>query len=181
MSDKAVRAIYWIGAISALIAPAVAMRFTSEVNWTPGDFMFAGVMLLTVGAAMELTLRSPNVAFRLATAVAVGTVFVTVWANGAVGIAGSEADPVNLFWYLPPFVAFAASILARFEARGLSRAMLAAGAVQALTTGVVALSVEGGWPIDGLIAGGVFTALWLIAGRLYAAADRQSTASAVAA
>lgn len=45
-----------------LLLPAVAMRYTTEVDWTATDFVFAGVVLCLAGALFEiamLTLRTP--------------------------------------------------------------------------------------------------------------------------
>ncbi len=39
------RKAMWSGAPFLLLLPAVAMRFTAEVNWTGSDFVFAAVLL----------------------------------------------------------------------------------------------------------------------------------------
>ena len=44
---KGWRIAMWGTAAFLLLLPAVAMQFTSEVDWGPGDFMVMGVMLLT--------------------------------------------------------------------------------------------------------------------------------------
>ena len=40
-----------------LLVPLIAMQYTTEVNWTVGDFLVAGVLLLGIGLAIELLLR----------------------------------------------------------------------------------------------------------------------------
>ena len=55
-----------------LMLPAVAMQFTSEVNWTAGDFIFAAIMFATVGLAFELIVRtSDSLAYRFGAGLAV--------------------------------------------------------------------------------------------------------------
>ena len=48
------RILGWLGVAAILIAPAIAMRFTTEVNWTQSDFVFAGILLIGGGAVVEL-------------------------------------------------------------------------------------------------------------------------------
>ena len=46
-----------LAAAGLLMVPLVAMRFTSEVNWSVFDFIVAGVLLFGTGLAIELALR----------------------------------------------------------------------------------------------------------------------------
>lgn len=39
------RVLGWGTAAALLLTPLIAMRFTSEVNWTASDFALAGVMI----------------------------------------------------------------------------------------------------------------------------------------
>ena len=72
------RIIGWGFAVGLLILPFVAMRFTSEVNWTPSDFVFAGVLLGSVGLGLDFAVRrSSNPAYRGAAALA-----VLAWRSG---------------------------------------------------------------------------------------------------
>jgi hypothetical protein len=43
----------WILIAAALIAPAVAMRFTTEVQWTTLDFIAAATVLIGAGLVCE--------------------------------------------------------------------------------------------------------------------------------
>ena len=64
------RVIGWGTAATLLILPAVAMQFTSEVNWTLGDFLIAAMMFAVVGLGIELAVRSGrNPSYRSAAAV----------------------------------------------------------------------------------------------------------------
>ncbi|HST92142.1 MAG TPA: hypothetical protein VLJ13_08075, partial [Brevundimonas sp.] len=51
---KILRMLGWSAVTLIMLAPAVAMQFTTEVNWTASDFIFAGVMLIGGGALIEL-------------------------------------------------------------------------------------------------------------------------------
>ena len=76
------------GAAAALLAlPAIAMLFTGEVNWGPGDFVVMGAMLLTLGLGIELTIAcARTLGMRLAIAGVLVLCFLTVWAELAVRI-----------------------------------------------------------------------------------------------
>jgi len=82
-----VRIIGW-GLIAALmLTPAIAMRFTHEVDWTALDFLYAGVLLVGAGLACELVVwRVRGLQARLAIGLGVLGVVLFVWAQGAVGI-----------------------------------------------------------------------------------------------
>jgi uncharacterized membrane protein len=76
------------GAIAALLlAPLVAMQFTTQVNWTALDFAVAGGLLVGAGLAFELVTRTvARPAWRLALAAAILAVVLVIWAQGAVGL-----------------------------------------------------------------------------------------------
>ena len=82
-----VRVIGW-GVIAVLLSlPAIAMRFTHEVNWTALDFIYAGVLLIGAGLAFELVFwRVRGLQARLAIGLGILAVVLFVWAQGAVGI-----------------------------------------------------------------------------------------------
>jgi small-conductance mechanosensitive channel len=82
-----VRLAGW-GLIAALLlTPAVAMRFTHEVEWTPLDFLYAGVLLIGAGLAFELVFwRVRGLQARLAIGLGILAVVLFFWAQGAVGI-----------------------------------------------------------------------------------------------
>ena len=83
-----------------LLLPFIAMQFTDEVVWDLADFVAAGVLLFGTGLAYELMARKGGtVAYRAAAGVALATVFLLVWVNGAVGIIGSENNDANLMYF----------------------------------------------------------------------------------
>jgi hypothetical protein len=120
-----------------LLMPAVAMRFTGEVNWSASDFVVMGAMLATACALYELGAwlsRSP--AYRAAFGIAVIAGFLTVWVNLAVGMFGSEHNPLNLMFAGVLLVAALGALRARFRARGMARAMGATAVAQMLAAAV---------------------------------------------
>jgi MFS family permease len=123
----------WGGAAALLITPLVAMQFTSEVNWTAGDFMFAGFMFAAVGIVMELTVRaSRSIAYRAGVGFALASAFFLIWVNLAVGIIGDEDNPANLMFFGVVLIGIIGSIAARFRPRGMAVAMSLAAAAQLL-------------------------------------------------
>jgi uncharacterized membrane protein YgdD (TMEM256/DUF423 family) len=76
-----------LATLAILLVPAVAMRFTHEVNWGPGDFLVGGALLAGTGLAYVLTKR--RVAGRpgrllLGGLLALG--LLLAWAELAVGV-----------------------------------------------------------------------------------------------
>ena len=70
-----------------LLVPAIAMQFTSEVAWGPGDFVVAAVLLFGAGALAVLALS--RVQGRVRRAAVVGAIaggLALVWAELAVGL-----------------------------------------------------------------------------------------------
>jgi hypothetical protein len=70
-----------------LLIPFVAMQFTREVAWGLVDFLAAGALLFTAGAAMVLAIRHferPGQRAFVVTAIVVAV--AAVWAELAVGI-----------------------------------------------------------------------------------------------
>ena len=162
------RILGW-GTIAALIAlPAIAMQFTEEVNWTPGDFVFATVMLGGVGIAFELAVRaSGSWAYRGAAAIALMAGLTILWVNGAVGIVGDEGNPLTSWFDLIPLVALAGAIGARFRARHMATAMFATAAAQLVVGAVVQFHGEFAW-----IATVAWMSLWVASGSLFLKASR---------
>ncbi len=159
--------LVWAGAGLLLLVPLVAMRFTREVVWTPFDFAVAGAMLAIACGTLELAVRaSGDLAFRAAVALAVATGFVIVWACGAVGVIGDEGDPANLMFGAVLLVAVAGGYVGRFQAAGLSRALVATAFVQA----AVAIASWTMGSIEGAVASVAFTGAWLLSAWLFSKA-----------
>jgi len=169
----------WIGAAALLSVPALAMRFAPEagIDWSAGDFVVMGAMLAAACGALELAMRMSNDwSFRAAAALAVGTGFLLLWANLAVGLVGDEGNPVNWLFVGVLAVAAAGALAARFRAPGLARAM-AATAVAQLAAAAIAFAAtpaipRPGVPVEIAALFGIFPALWLLSAWLFHRAGR---------
>lgn len=77
----------WGLVAAVLLAPLIAMRFTSEVAWTATDFAFAGALLVGAGLLLELTLwKLRGLGGRLVVGGLVVAAVLLIWADGAVGL-----------------------------------------------------------------------------------------------
>lgn len=124
------RRIGWGGAALLLAVPFVAMQVGAEgVNWTVTDFAMFGLMLLMVGVPLELAARAnEDWYYRGAAALGLLGMFLTIWANLAVGIVGMEDDPINLLFHGALLVGVAGAVIARGRAKGMALAMFATAA-----------------------------------------------------
>lgn len=164
------RLIGWGGIAALMLTPAVAMQFTDEVDWTGGDFLFAFLMLGSVGLAVELTVRAnPASSYRAGMGIVLAACFLTIWINLAVGIVGNEDNPVNALFFLVPLSAIAGSVLGGFRARGMARAAILAATVQ-IGVMLYIWATGQGFPIGVTI---FFGTLWLVAAALFRQAARQ--------
>lgn len=116
--------------------------------------------------------KSGRIAYRSGVAVALAASFLEVWINLAVGIVGSEDNPVNQGFYGVVVTAAACAFTARFRADGMARAMLAVAVVQALLALAVATAPstardEPMGALGVLALSGVFAALWLLSAALF--------------
>ena len=131
------RPLIWGGAACLLLVPAVAMQFTTEVNWTPGDFIAMGVILAIACGIYELSAwLSGNTVYRAAFGIAVLAGFLTVWVNLAVGMIGSEDDNLNLMFGGVLVLAMLGSLAARFRAARMAVVMAATAAAQLVAAGI---------------------------------------------
>jgi hypothetical protein len=171
------RLAIWGAAAVMLLLPAVAMQFTSQVNWGPGDFITFGAMLLFACGGYELATRlTGNRAYRLATGMALLGAFLLAWINLAVGIIGNEAHPANRMFFAIPVIGMAGALIARFEARGMARALVATAVTQVLAA-LIALTA--GWEDATVVVGLTvfFALLWLSSAQLFRKAAQKNTAA----
>ena len=153
----------WSIPVLLLMLPAVAMRFTSEVNWTVSDFIFAALLFGIVGLAFELIVRtSDSLAYRFGAGLAVVGGFLTIWINGAAGMIGSEDNPYNLVFGGVLLIALIGSVLARFRAAGMARTM-AVAAIAQVAAGAAGATID---PRGAVFSVG-FGALWLLSAALF--------------
>lgn len=171
------RILGWGGAAVILLMPLVAMRFTSEVDWTLGDFVVMGALLGGSGLVLELaTRKSTSLLYRLGVTAAVATAFLLVWVNLAVGFLGDEGNPANLMFLGVIAIAAVGAIVARSRPDAMARAMALAAAAQVLAG---ALGFAAGWSAPGakglyevVMGTTLFAGLWLGSAALFWKAGR---------
>ena len=165
------RIAMWGGAALLLALPAIAMQLNaSGVDWSAGDFIVMGAMLGVACGACELAARaSANGSYRVAAGIAIGTAFLTVWANLAVGMIASEDNFYNQLFGGVLLLALGGSVAARFKARGMAWAMVAAAVAQAVLGAI-------GLPVDqrGAIFSMIFALPWLLAALLFRRVSREA-------
>jgi len=73
-----------------LLAPLLAMQFTTQVTWTAFDFAAAAALLIGTGLLFLLALRAfPTRRARIGAGVALACGMLLIWAELAVGIVGA--------------------------------------------------------------------------------------------
>jgi len=160
-----------------LLLPLIAMQFTGEVNWSGADFAIFGAMLACAGGAFELAARmTRNTAYRAAVGVALAAAFLLVWANGAVGIIGSEDNPANLMFDGVLVVGLVGAAVARFRPQGMARALVATALAQAAVAVIAAVAGMGYI----FVATAFFGALWLASAWLFRRASSEPAAAGAA-
>lgn len=173
---RAWRNAMWLGAAALLALPAVAMRYTAEVDWDGRDFILMGVLLAILCGIVEVGARlSDNVAYRFGTALAALTGFLTIWVNLAVGMIGDD-NPQNLVFAGVLAIAVVGASVSAFRARGLARTMVATAIAQ-LACATFALLV--GTPREAFLIS-LFALPWLLAAGLYRRAAQDEAAQAAA-
>ena len=113
-----------------------------------------------------------RIPYRLGATVAIGASFLQVWMNLAVGIVGSEDNPVNMGFFLVVVTAGACAFTAQFRAGGMARAMVAVAGLQALLAAAVATAPSTArddpmGPMGVLVLSGFFVTLWLLSAWLF--------------
>jgi len=165
--------LLWGGAAVLLSVPFVAMRFTSEVNWTGSDFVVMGTLLAVACGIIELAARrGTSIGEKLGVIAAVGGGFLIVWANLAVG---HEHSPYDYPFYLALLLGLVGSAIARLRPKGMMAAMLvtAAALIVALRLFMVhEADAEGGNLLVTAVASASIASPFLIAAWLFRRAAR---------
>lgn len=113
-----------LATVLILLVPLVAMQFTEEVNWSVADFILMGALLFGTGFSFVLVTRYvTHLVYRVAIGFALGSTLFLIWANLAVGLIGSGPNWGNLMYMGVIAVGIIGTILSRFTARGMERAM----------------------------------------------------------
>lgn len=160
-----------------LMIPLIAMQFSEEVVWTLSDFIFAGLLIFGTGFTYKLiTLTSEDNFYRLAVGFALFTGLFLIWVNGAVGIIGSETNPINILYYIVIFIGITGAFIARFRPSGMVLTMTGMAVGQAA---LAAIAIIGGHyqsppssVFEILAVNGFFIMLFVIAALLFQNAGR---------
>jgi hypothetical protein len=164
-----------------LLIPLVAMQFTDEVDWTLSDFIFAGILLFGTGLTYKLvTRKSGRIAYRVAVGFALLTGLFLIWSNLAVGIIGSENNPINLMYFGVIIVGIIGALIARFQSPGMAYTMFAMAIAQVLAAVIALIAGMHRLPDSSVIeivgVNGFFILLFAVSALLfrYAAQERAS-------
>lgn len=160
-----------------LLIPLIAMQFSDEVVWTLSDFILAGALIFGTGFTYILITRvlapkmGDNILYRVAIGFALFTGFFLIWINGAVGIIGSEDNPVNILYFGVIAIGIIGAFIVRFWPKGMVYTMFAMAIAQAL---IATITLVGGFyqsppsTVFHIIGvNGFFVMLFIIAGLLF--------------
>jgi hypothetical protein len=154
-----------LAAAVALLLPLLAMLWTDEMAWGPGDFALAGVLLVGTGLLYEVAAsRTHTARYRIAIGLALATAFLLVWVNLAAGLIGAEDNPANLMYLGVLAVGLVGAVVVRLESHGMAQVLFATALAQALVA-VMAMNL---WelPVTSssvkvLGVNALFVALWV--------------------
>lgn len=140
-------------------------------GWPFLGFLLGGA----VASARALYELTDNSAYRLGAGVALGAAFLLVWLSLGVGIIGRDGDPANLMYFGVLAVGIIGALIARFQPRGMARALFATALAQ---TSVAAIALIAGlgypWsgPLELSVLNGFFVALFVGSAWLFQKAAR---------
>jgi hypothetical protein len=174
----------WALAVLILLLPVIIMQVTDEMNWGLEDFIVAAILILGTTLIFDLLMRvTNNTTYRVAVAVALATALMLIWGNLAVGLIGNEDEPANLMYFGVLAVGVIGALIARFQPRGMARALFATALAQVLVA-VIALIAGLGAPASGpleiLGLTGFFATLFAGSGLLFRKAAQEGSGQEVA-
>jgi hypothetical protein len=155
-----------------LSVPLVAQQFTDEVNWSVADFLVMGVLIFSAGLSYVLITRYvTNIVHKAAIVMALGSTFLMIWANLAVGLIGSGPNPGNLMYLGVIAVGLIGTFFSRFTPAGMERTLYAM-ALAVVLLAIIALATNmqqyAGSSVAEIIGvNGFFTVLFGISGLLF--------------
>lgn len=148
---------------TALVSVLVAKQFIGEGGWVDSVAQVSA-LLVGLGIAFEVaTTRSGRAAYRAGIAMALAGTIGLVVANGAVGIIGSENDPINRWYLLVLAVGAVGALVARLRPSGMARTMVAAAVAQGSIAAIALIGGLGGPgsdPVEILAVNGAFVAVF---------------------
>ena len=164
----------WAAGAFMLLLALVAKQFIGEPRWI-GNLAQTGTLLIGVGIAVELALRKTGqAAYRAAVGLAIGSVLLLGWVNGAVGIIGSEDNEANLMYGGVIAVGTIGAVIARFKPAGMARTLFATALAQTLVAVIALDGRMGSGMLEVVTINGFFVALFFGSAVLFSKAARGS-------
>lgn len=168
------QSVFWVGmgTVIILAIPFIAMQFTGQVKWSLSDFIIMGILIFSTGFSYVLLTRlAPNIIHRAAIALAIGSTFLLIWANLAVGLIGSGPNAANLMYIGIVAIVIIGTFLSRFTTSGMERVMFTAAIALVLFAVIQLLAKMNQYPgssVTEIIAvNAFFAALFAAAGLLF--------------
>jgi len=128
--------------LGLLLIPFTANLLTDEVNWSNSDFLIAGMALFVTGTGyVFIRTKSSNIIYRIATGLALFTALFLLWANGAVGLIGSENNDINMIYFGVFLIFVIGMVFSGFKAPKMAIASAITAVAQASTI-VIALLMD---------------------------------------
>lgn len=161
-----------LATVLILLIPLVAMQFTDEANWSAFDFIVMGALIFGIGFMYVLAVKYvTNMVYRIAIGFALGSTFIMIWANLAVGLIGSGPHWGNMMYLGVVAVGIIGTIFSRFTAGGMERAMYSMVLALVLVA-VIALLANmqespGSSVVEIIGVNGFFASLFAVAGLLF--------------
>jgi cytochrome b561 len=117
-----------------------------------------------------------HTSYQFAVGLTLAAAIVIVWLNTAAGLIGiADDDPANLLYVVVLAVGFVGALIARFQPRGLARALFATALAQAVV-GAIALKLPNtASSVEIVIVHGVLVAMFAGAALLFQHAARRRT------
>lgn len=127
--------------LAILAIPLIAQR-----NRGVFDFVLFGALLFGAGLTYELiAAKGTSTRYKQGVGLAVITSLILLWMNGAVGIIGSEDNPMNMMYFGVIGVGIIGVVLARFQSRGMAYAAFAMAIAQMLVPIVAMIINDVSW------------------------------------
>jgi hypothetical protein len=109
--------------------------------------------------------------YRAAAAIAVISALIPLWMFGALA---AESDSPGPIFFVPLAVGIIGAVIARFRPSGMSRALFATAAIQALVAVVEMIAWKQYMELS--LLNGIFTTLWVTSALLFRKASRVNPA-----
>lgn len=109
-------------------------------------------------------MNTDKTAYRFGVGVGLVAAFMLAWLSLGVGIIGRDGDPANLMYFGVLAVGIIGALLARFQSRGMARALVATALAQALVAAIALIAGLGRpWsgPLELSLLNAFFVALFL--------------------